>query len=334
LKKSFSSLLPIKKDILRHISDLGIQIYKRNYSSTYRDNASNTWGDKLKSLEELVFDQQCQLEVTFSKRDEIFSYFVNEANSFSRLTSKIGNELSTQSSALYKKLKKLNKFAPNDSNRGLANANHISRSPIEDSEMILQKAELLNHESQNFPINSNSPNPKSLQRSQQDDRSGPIGSTTAPLYMEMRNKNLELSQEVQGLREQLVMTASPGRSMNLESKRQETYDLKFDVFHKNLESTWDLVDQKIQVYEDRISTLERFLKEKIHLLKKYQSSNDNSQVYDTYIEKLNEKVESLNKELGHSRIAQNQSQNEQKLLSMENDLKDTELETLKADLNT
>lgn len=135
------------------------------------------------------------------------------------------------------------------------------------------------------------------------------------------------------MRERLVYT-SPQRSMNIEFKRQETYDMKFDVFNKNLESTWDLVDQKIQIYEDRISTLERFLKEKIHLLKKHQSSNDNSQVYDTYIDKLNAKVESLNKELGHARIGFNQSQNDQKLLAMENDLKDTELANLKGDMKT
>jgi DNA-directed RNA polymerase delta subunit len=55
-------------------------------------------------LEELFFEQQTKSEASLSKKDEIFSYFVNESNSFCKITNKIANEFGCQTVSLKKKI--------------------------------------------------------------------------------------------------------------------------------------------------------------------------------------------------------------------------------------
>lgn len=57
-----------------------------------------------KALEELFFEQQAKSEASLNKKDEIFSYFVNESNSFCKITNKIANEFGCQTISLKKKI--------------------------------------------------------------------------------------------------------------------------------------------------------------------------------------------------------------------------------------
>jgi len=90
-------------------------------------------------------------------------------------------------------------------------------------------------------------------------------------------------------------------SKGLEDLRRETYELKFEAFDSKINNTWDFMNQKIETYDSRVKTLEGFLREKLYLLKNYKQGNDAS-IYTQYIEKLNRKLENLNKENNETKI--------------------------------
>ena len=90
--------------------------------------------------------------------------------------------------------------------------------------------------------------------------------------------------------------------------------MKFNTLNSNINTTWDLVEQKISLYETRIQILEKFQKEKIQL-QNTQPAQD-SCVYSAYQEKLNSKIEELVKSNNELTFSLKQKESDYKLCQL------------------
>lgn len=224
----------------------------------------------MKKLEEIIFEQQAQIDLAFGNKDEVFRYMVKEANSFGRVSSKISNELSNQTSALEKKYQRL-----------------ISQLGSESPENYTDEQQ------RSSPVVGNfSPPNKFISSNQYEEDS----SKTRQRANQNQNELIDrLQAQIQHLKQQIdSQQVSTSPSDEILNKQKEVYNLRFRNFDTNLQSTWNLMNEKLSIYENRVNEFENLVSSRIQ--NATQSSSEKS-VYKVLVDSLNKNLSQAQEEI-------------------------------------